>query len=89
MYQSLISKGVTKKTIKHAQADVGMIFTAYNLRRIFNTIDKNLLKEYLREAGLMFFILKHLFKAILSPFNTSKFWKPSTLNFSIAKIIAP
>ena len=80
---------MTKKTIQHATADVGMIFTAYNLRRIFNTIDKNLLKEYLRELGLIFLILKQLFKAILSPFNTSKFWKPSTLNFSIAKIIVP
>jgi hypothetical protein len=26
---------MTKKTIKHASADVGLIFTAYNLRRLF------------------------------------------------------
>ena len=38
---------MTKKTIKHASADVGLIFSAYNLRRIFNIIDHNLLKKYL------------------------------------------
>lgn len=32
---------MTKKTIHHASADVGLIFTAFNLRRIFNTIDLN------------------------------------------------
>jgi hypothetical protein len=35
---------MTKKTIKHASADVGLVFTAYNLRRIFNLIDPNILK---------------------------------------------
>jgi hypothetical protein len=33
--------------IQHAYADVGMIFTAYNLRRSFNILDKNLLKACL------------------------------------------
>jgi len=32
---------ILKKIIWHATADVGMIFTAYNLRRIFNKIYKN------------------------------------------------
>jgi ABC-type phosphate/phosphonate transport system ATPase subunit len=73
MYQSLISKGVTKKSIKHAQADVGMIFTAYNLRRIFNLIDKNLLQKYLEELGALFFPFKTLLKGILRPFNTPEF----------------
>lgn len=31
---------MTKKSIKHASADVGLIFTAFNLRRIFNLIDQ-------------------------------------------------
>jgi hypothetical protein len=54
---------MTKKTIKHASADVGLIFSAYNLRRIFNLIDQNLLKQYL--IGLDWFILdlKAFFKA--------------------------
>jgi transposase len=39
---------MTKKTIEHATADIGMIFIAYNLRRIFNIIDKAALLKYLR-----------------------------------------
>lgn len=44
---------MTKKSIKRASADVGMIFTAFNLRRIFNLVDQNLLKAYLK--GLWFY----------------------------------
>lgn len=40
---------MTKKSIQHATGDVGMIFTAYNLRRIFNIIDSATLTKYLRE----------------------------------------
>ncbi|MDP3314096.1 IS1182 family transposase [Lutibacter sp.] len=42
----------TKKGIKRAAADVGLIFTAYNLRRIFNLIDKNVLQKFLKELSL-------------------------------------
>ena len=55
---------MTKKTIKRAAADVGLIFTAYNLRRIFNLIDDNLLKQYLRILALYFGTIR----AIFSPF---------------------
>lgn len=53
---------MTKKTIQHASADVGLIFTAYNLRRIFNLIDKNVLKKHLKELASIFFILIRHFK---------------------------
>ena len=39
---------LTKKYIKRARADVGLIFTAYNLRRIMNIIDRKELTAYLR-----------------------------------------
>lgn len=39
---------MTKKSMKHASADVGLIFTAFNLRRIINIIDHDMLKKYLR-----------------------------------------
>lgn len=70
---------MTKKTLKHAQADIGMIFTAYNLRRIFNIIDKNLLQSYLKELGLLFLSINHLLKVILSLFTKRYFslWKMS------------
>jgi hypothetical protein len=59
---------MTKKTIKHASADVGLIFSAYNLRRIFNLIDQNLLKQYLKILALYFGTLKAIFKAFYALF---------------------
>jgi Pyruvate/2-oxoacid:ferredoxin oxidoreductase delta subunit len=38
---------MTKKTIERASADVGLIFTAYSLRRIFNILGFSLLREFL------------------------------------------
>jgi transposase len=40
----------TKKTLQHASADVGLVFTALNLRRIFNILPKNALQSYLKAA---------------------------------------
>lgn len=57
---------MTKKTMKHASADVGLIFTCYNLRRIFNLIDQNLLKKYLKELDFLFLMLSSHFKVICS-----------------------
>ncbi|MBP2282973.1 transposase [Flavobacterium sp. CG_23.5] len=54
---------MTKKTIKHASADVGLIFTAYNLRRIFNLIDPNELKQYLKVLTVFFNSIKAYLKA--------------------------
>lgn len=39
---------MTQKTRKRASADVGLIFSAYNLKRIFNILDKESLKAYLK-----------------------------------------
>lgn len=46
---------MTKKSKKHASADVGMMFTAYNLRRIMNIVDKNVLKKFFEELAFLFF----------------------------------
>lgn len=53
---------MTKKSIKRASADVGMIFTAFNLRRILNLVDKNLLKAYLKGLALWLKVLIACFK---------------------------
>ena len=45
---------MTKKTIKRASADVGLIYVAFNLRRIFNILPQNELKKYLRELNFYF-----------------------------------
>jgi len=45
----------TKKGIRHASADVGLMFTAFNLRRLMNIIDKNLFRQFLKELVSLFF----------------------------------
>jgi len=45
---------MTKKGKKRASADVGLIFTAFNLRRILNILDQNLLKKFLKELAFLF-----------------------------------
>jgi hypothetical protein len=45
---------MTKKSIKRASSDVGLIFVAYNLRRIMNLINMGRLKEYLNSLFFIF-----------------------------------
>jgi hypothetical protein len=71
---------MTKKTIKHASADVGLIFTAYNLRRIFNLIDPNLLKQYLKALRCYFAVSSTYFKLFFS------FFFPTANSILIIKI---
>lgn len=49
---------MTKQTKQRASADVGYIFTAYNLRRIFNVLSHDELKKFLK--GLIFDFLTYL-----------------------------
>ena len=45
---------MTKRGKKRASADVGLMFVAYNLRRIMNILDKNIFKKFLQELGFLF-----------------------------------
>lgn len=45
---------MTKKFIKRAEADVGFMFTAYNLRRLINIIGIKTLQSYFKELLLIF-----------------------------------
>ena len=63
---------MTKKTIKRASADVGLIFCAFNLRRIFNILDKNTLKAYLKALAFIFRTCMTYFK----PKSASLFFLP-------------
>ncbi len=61
---------LTKKGISRASADVGLIMTVYNLRRIISIVGINELKKYLKSA--LFFIfekmpLQQLFSGKISP----------------------
>jgi transposase len=66
----------TKKGIKRAAADVGLIFTAYNLRRIFNLIDKNQLKKCFQELKLMFLKISDAIKQFKALIKNAVFNNP-------------
>ena len=76
---------MTKKTIKRASSDVGLVFCAFNLRRIFNILDKDTLKAYLKalffafQSGKAYFKLQSAF--IFLPRNYPT-------NFSISQLVA-
>src|SRR5690606_37055500 len=67
---------MTKKTIKHASADVGLIFTSYHLRRLFNLIDPNELKKYLRDLGVLVLVLSSHVKAVWRTFKAQFCYRP-------------
>lgn len=54
---------ITKTGIDKASADVGLMFTAYNLRRLFTLLGKNQLEKYLKELAHFF---KHNFQHLKS-----------------------
>ncbi|MFH1121007.1 MAG: IS1182 family transposase [Bacteroidota bacterium] len=56
---------LTKKGIGRASSDVGLMFIAYNLRRISNILARDVLKEYLRILISLLQQVFDLFKAIL------------------------
>ena len=56
---------ITKKGMKRAAADVGFMFIAYNLRRLMNIIDKNLLAKFLQEFAFSFFEILTSVNAII------------------------
>jgi len=57
---------VTKKGITRASADVGLIFTAYNLRRIINILGKNQFKKYLEKVRSFLSLTNRRINALLS-----------------------
>ena len=72
---------MTKKSIKRASSDVGLIFVAYNLRRIMNLIDQKKLKAYLNSLFLAFNSLTNIYKPLhqIGFFNQPKlFFKINT-----------
>lgn len=67
----------TKKGIKHASADVGLMFTAYNLRRLINIIDKNTFKKFLKELVSAFFKILASAKTVCFKISTPFFYHHS------------
>ena len=62
---------LTKKYKKRAEADVGLMFVAYNLRRMINILGKDVFKKYLRILVAHFLLNMAQLRAILSRFKKS------------------
>jgi len=60
---------LTKRYIERASADVGLMFTAYNLRRIINILGKEVLSGYPRMLVLCFLSATDLVRVRISRFN--------------------
>ena len=65
---------ITKKYKQRAEADVGFMFAAYNLKRIFNILDQKTIIEYFRMIVSCFFILKGLVRVKISQFKQAIFF---------------
>ncbi len=81
---------MTKKSIKRAEADVGFIFTAYNLRRLINIIGIETLMIYLKDTLLIISTQIVLLSLKIGQFKLSKFWRRIGCRFfmpSLEKLI--
>jgi len=63
----------TKKYKNRASADVGLMFIAYNIRRIINLLGKKELKKYLEVLILLFLSIQSQIQSRISRFNKSSF----------------
>ena len=65
---------MTKKSKKRASADVGCIFIAYNLRRIMNILDHDVLKKFFQELVILFLNICIIVKVIRSILTNRNYW---------------
>lgn len=64
---------MTKNGKQRASADVGLMFVAYNIRRIMNILGKDELEKYLKELVLIFSRQIHHISLKISLFKAAKF----------------
>ena len=64
---------LTKKFIKRAEADVGLMFTAYNLRRIFNILSKETLTKYMESLAINYHRIFRQIRVHIVCFKVSNF----------------
>ena len=63
---------LTKKYKQRAGADVGLMFVAYNLRRLINILGKKVVKEYFRTFACSFLLIFGQIRANLNRFEASR-----------------
>lgn len=64
---------LTKKGKARASSDVGLMFIAYNLRRLMNILDREMLKKYLRILVLCFVSIFNFLRLQKLKYNEPKF----------------
>jgi len=64
---------LTKKGMERASADVGLMFTTYTLKRIFNILDPQKLKKYLEKSSCLFLKINQAAKLFLTDLKDGKF----------------
>lgn len=77
---------LTKKEKDRASADVGLMFVAYNIRRIMNILGKNELKKYLEVLIFVFLVIYHQIRVKLSQFMECIFFNKLFIWFYQARL---
>jgi len=72
---------ITKKYKHRAEADAGMIFIAYNLRRIINLLGANSMKDYLKKLCNVFGIIYHHISLYIRLYKISVVFTKNTISF--------
>ena len=88
---------MTKKSSKRASADVGLVMTAYNLRRIINILGIERFRKYLQYIIDLFFsktaVLERIPALLLASLRRIRNWEPNFIlpvnRLSLIKISAP
>jgi len=74
---------LTKKGKDRAESEMGLIFTAYNLRRIFNILGKEVFSRYLvticSELHLILTKTRAIFSSFFHSMNLLLFFKPENM----------
>lgn len=73
---------LTKKGIHRASADVGLMFIAYNFRRIVNILGKTVLKTYLEALAFLFLWILTCVKRFTSKMRTQNLLIDFVMQFS-------
>ena len=78
---------LTKKGKERASADVGLMFIAYNIRRIMNILGKDKLKKYLVEVLIFVFLaIYRQIRAKFSQFNVGIFFNNIFAHYYYARL---
>jgi hypothetical protein len=77
---------LTKKGKERASADVGLMFVAYNIRRIMNILGKDKLKKYLEVLILLSLAIYRQIRAKFSQFNIGIFFNKIFAGFFVVRL---